>query len=317
MRSDVWPDKFRKFSFISKEIREEDGAWVDAGFLLPAFGLGVGICLPAEGEEPAEIGEGGFYHGLTDAGFTAEQEIENAEKVGDEAQGDDGQGVEEGEVAGEEDIVIAEGQEGLQVVLPGEGSAAFVVDNGRWAGVDGIAHVADAPAKVDVFLVHIVEVIEAAGLMEEFGRKAHAGAGGPENFYGVVVLAGILLDRGEDAASGEGKAKAVDPAAGSAGVFEVIAAIEGPKLRLTDTDPGVGFEEVDQGFDKAGRNFDIRIDNEIIIGYDLAEAEVIAAGEAFIVGHGKYVDHGKAGAQHFEGIIVGVIVDYIYLFICI
>ena len=60
MSSGVWPDKFRKFSFISEEIREEDGAGVDAGLLLPAFGLGMRIVLPAVGQEPAEIGEGGF-----------------------------------------------------------------------------------------------------------------------------------------------------------------------------------------------------------------------------------------------------------------
>src|SRR5580698_3183445 len=129
MSSGVWPDKFRKFSFISQEIREEDGAGVDAGLLFPAFGLGVGVGLLFVGKEPAEIGEGGFYHGLANAGFAAEQEIENSEKVGGEAEGDHGQGVEEGEVAGEEDIIIAKGQEGFQGILPGEGAGALVVDN--------------------------------------------------------------------------------------------------------------------------------------------------------------------------------------------
>jgi len=75
--------------------------------------------------------------------------------------------MEEGEVAAKEDIVVAESKEGFQVVLPGEGATAFVIDDGGGAGVDRKAHIADAPAKVDVFLVHIIIVIEAAGLVVE------------------------------------------------------------------------------------------------------------------------------------------------------
>jgi hypothetical protein len=51
-------DKFRKFSFISEKIWDEDGTLIDAGFLFPALGLGIVFVLP--GEQPFEIREGGF-----------------------------------------------------------------------------------------------------------------------------------------------------------------------------------------------------------------------------------------------------------------
>ena len=86
-------DKFRKFSFISKKIWDEDSAFIDAGFLFPAFGLGIVFIRP--GDEPFEIREGGFEHGLADAGFFTPQKIEVTEKIGDEPDGNDDRGVKE------------------------------------------------------------------------------------------------------------------------------------------------------------------------------------------------------------------------------
>ena len=60
MRDRVCADKFRNFSFFSQKIRDKDGAGVDTGLFLPAFWLGVGAGLLAVGDEPPEIGKGGF-----------------------------------------------------------------------------------------------------------------------------------------------------------------------------------------------------------------------------------------------------------------
>ena len=48
MRGGVCPDKFRKFSFISQEIGNENSAFIDAGSVLPAFWLTVFWAGPAE-----------------------------------------------------------------------------------------------------------------------------------------------------------------------------------------------------------------------------------------------------------------------------
>ena len=176
-RAFCW-DKFRKFSFIFQKIGNEDGAFVDAGLLFPTFRLGVRFVWI--GQQPFEIGECGLEHCFTDAGLFAEEKIKTAEEIRCQPDTDDEEGVKEGQVPGEEDIIIPEGQKGLQVVLPRQRAAALVVDDGLRAGVNRKPHVADAPAEVDVFLVHIVIVIEAACLFKQCRAEAHAGTCFPE-----------------------------------------------------------------------------------------------------------------------------------------
>jgi len=130
-------------------------------------------------------------------------------------------------------------------------------------------------------------------------------------------LAGVFFDGGKDATSGEGQSQPVDPAAGGAGVLEMVAEVEGKQFGLADADSGIAFQQIDKGFDEARGDLDIRVDDEEIVGVDLVEAKIIAAGEAFVIGHRQGMDHRKAGAEHFKGTIIRVIVDYVYFFIFI
>jgi hypothetical protein len=120
-------NKFRKFSFISEKIWDEDGALVDTGFLFPAFGLGIVFVGP--GDEPFEIGEGGFEHGFADARFFSPQEIEVTEKIGHEPDGNNDPCVKEWKIPGDQDIIIAKGEEGFEIVFPGKSATAFVVND--------------------------------------------------------------------------------------------------------------------------------------------------------------------------------------------
>ena len=86
---------------------------------------------------------------------------------------------------------------------------------------------------------------------------------------------------------------------------------------MADADPGIVLQQIDKGFDEAWGDLDIRVDDEEIVGVDAVEAEIIAAGEAFVIGHGKGVDHWKAVAEHFDRAVGGVIVDYVYFFVFI
>lgn len=120
-------NKFRKFSFISEKIWDEDGALVDTGFLFPAFGLGIVFVGP--GDEPFEIGEGGFEHGFADARFFSPQKIEVTEKIGHEPDGNNDPCVKEWKIPGDQDIIIAKGEEGFEIVFPGKSATAFVVND--------------------------------------------------------------------------------------------------------------------------------------------------------------------------------------------
>ena len=157
-------DKFRKFSFISEKIGKEDRAFVDARFVLPAFGL---LVFRARVEkEPFDICEFGRQHCLADMGFSLEEEIENSGEIGEHAEKDQGSRFQEGEIAREQDIIIPEGQECLEVILPGEGAASDMIDYRCGTGVDLVADIAGPPAEIDVFLMHVIIIIETAHLME-------------------------------------------------------------------------------------------------------------------------------------------------------
>jgi hypothetical protein len=108
--------KFSKFSFIFQKIREEDRAFVDAAFLFPSFWLLV-FFIPVK-YQPFKIGEGGFGHGFANARVVAKQEIEVSEEVCYHANADEGSCVEEGEVPGEQDVIVPESEKGFEVVLP-------------------------------------------------------------------------------------------------------------------------------------------------------------------------------------------------------
>ena len=108
--------KFSKFSFISQKIREEDRASVNAAFLYPSFWLLV-LFIPVK-DQPFKIGESGFRHGFADARVVAEQEIKVSEKVCYQANADKSGRVEEGEVPGEQDIIVPESEKSFEVVLP-------------------------------------------------------------------------------------------------------------------------------------------------------------------------------------------------------
>ena len=108
--------KFSKFSFIFQKIREQDRAFVDATFLFPSFWLLV-FFIPVK-YQPFKIGEGGFRHGLANARVVAQQEIKVSEKVRYQANADKSSCMEEGEVPGEQDVIVPESEKGFEVVLP-------------------------------------------------------------------------------------------------------------------------------------------------------------------------------------------------------
>ncbi len=94
--------------------------------------------------------------------------------------------------------------------------------------------------------MHVKLLVEQPDFVQRGSPKRDGRTGGPEHVPCVVVLAAILFQREEDAATGERITEDVEVSPSRAGILEspTIAVLE--QFGLDGCDFGIGFQHVDQ-----------------------------------------------------------------------
>ena len=173
---------------------------------------------------------------------------------------------------------------------------------------DFVAEVLATPAEVDFLHVGEEVGVEAAELVPDAGTHEHGGAGGPEDFAGVVVLAFVLLEGGEEASATEGVAVTVDEAACGTGILEGVLAVEHQELGLGDGNLGVAIHEGLDGGDPARGDLDVVVEEDVVVGVDLGEGAIVAFGEAVVAVEEDEWEGGVVATEEGDAVVGGAVV---------
>ena len=105
--------------------------------------------------------------------------------------------------------------------------------------------------------------------MVEVGTDKHAGARGPEDLLGIVILVFVDLKILEHATAAEGIAILVDEAATGACIFKLFLVMVRQNLGLAGRNLRVGIHQLYDGLNPMRCHLNIRVEQHIILSLNL------------------------------------------------
>ena len=126
-------------------------------------------------------------------------------------------------------------------------------------------------------------VVEATDIMEVLTANHQTGARSPQQVIYGIILVIIALYRTEDTATTERIAITVEETSGGTGILKDIMVIIGQEFRLTGGDIGTALHEFKHRREPVVRHLDITVQEDIIVGLDLAQRTVIAASKTIVL----------------------------------
>jgi len=274
-----------------------------------AFILGEDALFPID-NQPFEKGEVGFQDGPEIDGFAGKEGFPGGNGIEDEPEGDLPKPLLGRQAFGHHDEIIAKIEKDLAFVTLWQGSATYMVDDRRRAGINAVPGQLHAPAEIDLFLVGEEEVLQAMQFVVQTAADKERGAAGPEDGFDLVILPIVYFTDIEDPTLRKGIAKIIEPAAGGAGIFERLAVGRHPDLWLAGADGGVGFHQFYEGFQPAGAYLNIGIEEDIVVAVYLPQRLVVAAREAAVLVHGNDAEGGVVFFHKGDGVICRGVVGH-------
>ena len=166
------------------------------------------------------------------------------------------------------------------------------------------------PAEVDFLHVREKAVVEAAQRLPHAAPDHQAGPRGPENIHGLVVLPRIALDLAQDAAAAERITETVDHAARRTGVFEQVALVPGMELGSAGAAVRMAVHPFHERPEPVRGDFDIGVDEHVILGLHLRQSAVVTACKAVIPVEEKGPDRRETrGEQRTRAVRGGIVRD--------
>ena len=145
---------------------------------------------------------------------------------------------------------------------------------------DTAAANAQTPAEVDLLVMGEEAAVETATVPVVAGTDHEGGTRGPEHVGGVVVLPVVLLDGVEEATATEGVAVAVEVSPTRPRILERHLIIYREELGLTGGHIVVGVHELQERRQPVGRHLDVAVEQQVVLGIDLAQRLVVTLGKA-------------------------------------
>ena len=167
-----------------------------------------------------------------------------------------------------------------------------------------------APAQVYLFHVGEKTLVQAPQSLPH-GRTHHqAGTAYPKDMGRGVVLAMVFFHLLENATPAEWVAVAVYQAARRAGVFKTVPFLVGDEFGSAGAAIGMAFHPIHQRLQPAFGYFYVGIDEHVIVGFQLGQGPVVAAGETVVPVQGNQLHLGELGLHQFYGTVGRCIVGH-------
>ena len=143
--------------------------------------------------------------------------------------------------------IVSEVQIGLPRIEIAQGAAAHVEDHRRAHITDTMPHSVKAPAEIDLLEMGKEDRIQLSGRYKERPAHGQAGATGPKDRLGVVVLSMIFFEFLKDPAATKGIAQNIDESTGTARIFEAVTLFMVQDLGLDGGQLLIAFKSIHDG----------------------------------------------------------------------
>src|SRR5690625_2488707 len=113
-----------------------------------------------------------------------------------------------------------------------------MIDNAAGTIAHSVAGIPQAPAQINLLHMKFKILVKTVLLFKEFFADRQSRTAGPQNLFGIVILAMVFFDRIKYSSPAERIAIAVQISACSAGVFKIFRIFIGSEFRLGSGCPG-------------------------------------------------------------------------------